>query len=85
MAYFANGSEGMVFGEQCDKCKYGERPCPIACVQMVYNYDSVNNKTATAILDSLVKNDGTCMMYKMFKDDFHDGNYATPNLDFGDY
>lgn len=33
MAYFSNGFEGMVFDEQCCRCKYGRMPCPIAWVQ----------------------------------------------------
>jgi formate hydrogenlyase subunit 6/NADH:ubiquinone oxidoreductase subunit I len=82
MAYFANGSEGMCFGEQCEKCKFGNNICPIEAIQMIYNYDAVGNKIATAILDDLVKNDGTCMMYKTFKSYLHNPNYATPNLPF---
>jgi Fe-S-cluster-containing hydrogenase component 2 len=70
MAYFSNGSAGMVFDDQCNKCKYGMKPCPIALVQMSYNYDAVNNEVATNILDALVKDDGTCQMWKEFKDDF---------------
>lgn len=70
MAYFSNGSEGACFDEQCAKCKYGQSPCPIALVQFMYNYDAANNKTATEILDSLVKDDGTCTMWEMAKDDF---------------
>ena len=70
MAYFANGSEGECFESQCELCRYGEKPCPIALVQLNYNYDAVNNKTATEILDSLVKNDGTCLMYREFEKDF---------------
>lgn len=63
MAYFANGSEGMVF--DCEGCKYQSEPCPIALVQMEFNYDAVNNKVATKILDRLVKDDGTCIMLEM--------------------
>jgi hypothetical protein len=70
MAYFANGTEGIVFDEQCSKCKYGATYCPIAWVQMEYNYDACNNKVARAILDELVKDDGTCEMYKYFECDF---------------
>lgn len=70
MAYFSNGSEGMVFDDQCQKCKYGDKPCPIAAVQMLYNYDACNNEVATKILDTLVKPDGTCTMWKEFKTDF---------------
>lgn len=65
MAYFSNGSEGMVFDDQCGKCKFGLAPCPIAFIQLTYNYDQVDNKTATAIMDCLVKADGTCQMYEL--------------------
>ena len=70
MAYFSNGSEGEVFDRQCDRCKYGDDCCPIAWVQVDYNYDACNNKVATEILNSLVKQDGTCAMREMFKKDF---------------
>lgn len=70
MAYFSNGSEGGCFDEQCAKCKYGNHACPIAWVQTEFNYKSVNNETATAILDSLISNNGTCSIYEMAKSDF---------------
>ncbi len=65
MAYFPNGTAGEVFDEQCCKCIFGERSCPIAWVQMEYNYKACNIEVARAILDDLVKNDGTCAMFKM--------------------
>ena len=37
MAYFANSTEGDVFYEQCAICKYGEEPCPIRFIQLIYN------------------------------------------------
>jgi len=70
MAYFSNGTAGEVFDAQCMKCKYGQKRCPILSVQYRYNYDAVNNATATAILDKLVKNNGTCMMYAMDPEGF---------------
>jgi hypothetical protein len=72
MAYFSNGSEGMVFDDQCAKCKFGQRECPIALVQIMYNYDQLKDEseTATKILDALVKDDGTCTMWEMAKADF---------------
>ena len=69
MAYFSNSIEGLVFDRQCNKCKYGEKPCPIALVQSRYNYNAVGNKVATNILDKLVKNDGTCTFFNMAKED----------------
>jgi len=70
MAYFSNGTEGEVFDEQCEKCKYGKKACPVAWVQIEYNYNAVNNKTATKILNHLVKDNGECSMWKMFNTDF---------------
>ena len=70
MAYFSNGTEGSVFDEQCCRCKYGDKSCPIAIVQGSYNYKACNNKTARAILDVLVKQDGTCTVFEMAKKDF---------------
>lgn len=69
MAYFSNGSEGMCFEDQCAKCKYGQEPCPIALVQMIYNYDACNNEVASNILNALVKNDGTCTVFELMKSD----------------
>lgn len=72
MAYFSNGSEGFYFEEQCSRCKYGDKPCPIAWVQFNWNYDQIKDTTGTsrAILNHLVKNDGTCSMYEMDKSTF---------------
>ncbi len=69
MAYFNNGTEEMVFDEQCSKCRYGQKPCPIAFAQTTYNYDAVNNETATKILNTLVKEPGVCTMLETFKHD----------------
>lgn len=62
----------MVFDDQCARCKFGDKPCPIALVQMVYNYDQLNDTTGTArkMLNELVKDDGTCAVYEMAKADF---------------
>ena len=57
MAYFANGSEGMVFDDECADCVFGDEPCPIALTQSIYNYEAVNNKLASGILNSLVEQD----------------------------
>lgn len=85
MAYFGNSCEGNVFETQCSKCVYGEDACPIALVQIIYNYEACNNKTAREILDTLVKNDGTCAMFHKFENDLsieivdnrHKGNFKT--------
>jgi hypothetical protein len=70
MAYFSNGSEVMVFDDECAGCLLGDVPCPIAFVQGHYNYDACNNKIARAILDALVKDNGECTMKRTFPQHF---------------
>ena len=70
MAYFSNGTEGIVFDEQCSRCKYGEHPCPVAAMQLLWNYDQVGNELAREIMDNFVKADGTCTVFEMAKTDF---------------
>lgn len=62
MAYFANGTEGIILHNQCDKCPLGSGPCAVAAAQTFYNYDQIDNDTATAILETLVSKDGICQM-----------------------
>lgn len=71
MAYFSNGSEGMVFDEECMSCIHGDKPCPIALVQTMYNYEACNNDTARKILDTLVKDNGECAMKRAFPEHFN--------------
>ena len=70
MAYFSNGSEGAVFQNQCDRCRYGEKACPIALCQLTFNYDQITAENAgfpqaRQMLDILVAPDGTCGMYEL--------------------
>lgn len=66
MAYFPNGSSGLLFDEQCARCRYGDRPdCPIYRAQYDHNYSACNNPEARAILDLLVHDDGECQMFKL--------------------
>jgi len=65
MAYFANGSEGECFDEQCVRCRFAEDGCPIAFVQTAFNYEACNVPVAQKILDALVRQDGTCEMFVM--------------------
>jgi formate hydrogenlyase subunit 6/NADH:ubiquinone oxidoreductase subunit I len=69
MAYFSNSTEGEIFDDQCSKCKYGQESCPIFAAQTLYNYDAVNNKVATEILNTIVNEKGICMMRETFKKD----------------
>lgn len=54
MAYFSNGSEGMVFDDECSECKAFDG-CPIAMVHQLFNYEQVDNQLARDILNMLVK------------------------------
>lgn len=48
MAYFSNGTEGMIYEEQwCSRCShYGEDGCGCAVLEahMLHNYDECNNE-----------------------------------------
>jgi hypothetical protein len=66
MAYFSNGAEGMLLTNQCAQCKLGQKPCPIAVAQMLYNYSAVNNPQASDILGGLVDNETGCDMFVKF-------------------
>ena len=57
MAYFSNSSDGMQFELECCNCILWNKPCPIAIVQSLYNYDACNIPVARAILNDLVKQD----------------------------
>ena len=74
MGYFANGAEGAAFDEQCSKWRYDTGACPIEQMQSEYNYEAANNEVATNILNTLVKDNGDCMMFLEFKEDFERKN-----------
>lgn len=57
MAYFSNGTESEDFLNDCATCLLANKPCPIALVQAAYNYDACGNKTATNILNHLIRQD----------------------------
>lgn len=50
--------------EQCCRCPYGEKPCPIALIQVIYNYDQLNkgNEQLKEAMNALVDEDGQCQM-----------------------
>ena len=74
MAYFSNGSEGMVFDDECMDCPAAFKTCPVSLVQSLYNYDQVGNDTASRILDHLVtQQDGKyigCQMKRVMDEVF---------------
>ena len=83
MAYFSNGNEGMCLDEQCNICRYGEDSCPIFYVQINWNYEACNNKTAREILDHLICNCGICRMFELFEKDLKI-DAKDQDLPFGD-
>jgi DNA-directed RNA polymerase subunit RPC12/RpoP len=62
MAYFPNSTAGMIFDEQCCNCPFGDEPCEIALMQMVFNYDQLKdgNDDLRRSLTLLVDDDGIC-------------------------
>lgn len=64
MAYFSNGTEGMILDEQCAVCIHEDQDagCPIALVQMLYNYDQIGNDDLQAAMNILINEKGRCQM-----------------------
>jgi hypothetical protein len=69
MAYFSNGTEGIVLDNQCAVCPVGRNPdlqCPVLLLQLAYNYEQLGkgqDKLREAIT-CLVDEQGTCLMKK---------------------
>ena len=79
MAYFSNGSEGMVLDEQCAQCPVAnDACCPILYIQMTYNYkqlDSNGEETlASEVMNCLVDENGTCQMKPIIENRLVDKN-----------
>jgi hypothetical protein len=66
MAYFSNGSAGEIFDNQCDECPLGQGPCPIASVQLMYNYDQLSDgqEKLREAMTILVDDEGICQTRK---------------------
>lgn len=64
MAYFSNGTEGMVLDEQCSECLHADPDvgCPIFLVQQNFNYDQVGNQKLTEAMSCLISDGGLCRM-----------------------
>lgn len=72
MAYIPSGScpAAERFENDCARCKYGEKHCPIHNIQTLYNYDI--DEAVKEILDMLVDDNGNCKVLECFKDDLLD-------------
>jgi len=64
MAYFPNSTAGMHFDEQCENCVHGfyetvPEPnfCPVATLQLEWNYSQLEAKDQKFALDILVPQD----------------------------
>lgn len=66
MAYFSNGSEGMVLDEQCSNCILGDQHCPVMLIQLLYNYDQCKkgNEQLREAMGHLVSKEGVCQVKK---------------------
>lgn len=63
MAYFSNATEGAILDAQCPNCPGGPQ-CPVALVQLIYNYDQVTagNEKLREAISLLISDDGMCNM-----------------------
>ena len=58
MAYFSNGTEGMMYEERyCNRCIHGP-DCVVWAVHFDYNYDQNKDEKIKAILSALIPRDG---------------------------
>ena len=67
MAYFPNGTSGMMFQEDyCNHCENADEDgmCSIWDAHMLYNYEQFNNEKIKSILTLLIPDDGACSMYR---------------------
>lgn len=56
MAYFSNGTEGMIYEERyCDRCLHQEG-CPVWDAHLLYSYRDCNDESS--ILHMLIPRDG---------------------------
>lgn len=78
MAYFPNGSAGMILDDQCDDCFHASifTGCPICLAQMEFNYDQCSDgqEKLKDCLNMLVGEDGICKMRKLLVKTIHDYN-----------
>jgi hypothetical protein len=66
MAYFSNGTEGEVLDVQCADCPLGGGCCPVKSIQMLYNYDQLDDgqEKLQDAMEQLVDAKGVCQVRK---------------------
>lgn len=64
MAYFSNSSDGEVLDMQCCRCPLGGGGCPVKGIQMLYNYDQLDDgqEKLREAMDMLVDDQGICQV-----------------------
>jgi hypothetical protein len=79
MAYFSNSTEGDKLEQQCETCPAGNlsdeqiqrvSSCPIALVQLLYNYDQLKkgNEQLKEAMATLIDKEGICQMRPILLD-----------------
>jgi hypothetical protein len=70
MAYFSNGTEGMILDEQCLSCICEDDLafCPVHCLQCTWNYSQLDkgNEKIVEILNELIDENGICLVREAF-------------------
>lgn len=72
MPYFPNASDPRAcrFQNECADCSLGEKPCPVALVLLVHNYDQANNEKLEEAMNLLVcEETGECKMKTLMESD----------------
>jgi hypothetical protein len=67
VAVYSNSTDGMVLGDQCSKCIFGEKACPILQAQLEYNYSQHDSRVAKQILETIVSTQYSCEMMHRFE------------------
>jgi len=86
MAYFANSTEGAILDAQCDQCLHTNPDigCPIALVQMTFNYSQCDNEELKEAMNMLIDKDGRCNMRPLITGVKRNTGALNRKLTFGD-
>lgn len=70
MAYFPNGTSAEILDNQCACCVLGEAACPVAGVQLFYNYDQLRDgqENLRLALRMLVNDEGRCQVFALLRE-----------------
>ena len=91
MAYFPNGSSGEVLEIQCGRCPLGDGPCPVVGIQMLYNYDQLDDgqEKLKYAMSMLVDDQGICQVHKQLMENItvvrNDSEVCEHGIEDGEY